>query len=141
MFPLELQQGSRASSRVAAKTRSYSLVVAGNSGFPRELQQGTESSSQSAVINQCFSGFAAWNAGLHWSPSREVGVLLELVWYSGFLVTCSGASCRVLLGLLFSSWDVQGGSYLVAMMGECSLDLARDYPIMVVRVHSVIAGV
>ena len=71
----------------------------------------------------------------------EVGVLLELVWYSGFLVTCSGASCRVLLGLLFSSRDVQGSSCLVAMMGEFSLDLARDYPIMVVKVYSVIAGV
>ena len=72
---------------------------------------------------------------------RELGVLLELGWYSGFPATCGGASCRVLLGLLFSSRDVQGGSSLVAMMGECSLDLARDYPIMVVRVHSVIAGV
>ena len=62
----------------------------------------------------------------------EVGVLLELVWYSGFLVTCSGASCRVLLGLLFSSRDVQGGSCLVAMMRGCSLVTASDYSIIVV---------
>ena len=52
-----------------------------------------------------------------------------------------GLSCRVLLGLLFSSRDVQGGSYLVAMMGECSLDLARGYSIVVVGAHFVIAGV
>ena len=71
----------------------------------------------------------------------EDGVLLELGWFSGFMTTCSGASCRVLLGQLISSMDVQGGSCLVAMMGEFSLDLARDYPIMVVKVYSVIAGV
>ena len=98
VFPLELQQGSRASSQVEAKPQGSSLVVAGNSGFLQELQQGTESSSQSAVINQCSSGFAARDAGLHWSCGRDVGVLLELGWYSGFLVTCSGASYRVLLG-------------------------------------------
>ena len=50
-------------------------------------------------------------------------------------MTCSGASCRVFLGQLISSMDVQGGSCLVVMMGEWSLDLARDYSIIVVRVH------
>ena len=93
MFPLELQQGSWASSRVAAKTRGSSLVVVGNSGFPQKLQQGTESSSQSAVTNQCSSVFAAWNAVLHWSRGGEFGVLLEFGLYSWLLVTCSRASC------------------------------------------------
>ena len=141
MFPLELQQGSRASSRVTAKTQGSSLVVAGNSGFPQELQQGTESSSQSAVINQCSSGFAAQDAVLHWSCGGSVGVLLKLGWYLGFLVTCSGTSCRVLLGCFVSSRDVQGGSCLVAVMDEFSLVLASDYSIIVVEVHPVIAGV
>ena len=71
----------------------------------------------------------------------EDGVLLELGWFSGFVTTCSGASCRVLLGQLISSMDVQGGSCLVAMMGEWSLDLARDYSLVIVGVHSVIVGV
>ena len=71
----------------------------------------------------------------------EDGVLLDLGWFSGFMTTCSGASCRVLLGQLISSMDVQGGSCLVAMMGEWSLDLARDYSLLVVRVDSVVAGV
>ena len=39
MFPLELQQGSWASSHIAAETRSSSLVVSGNSGFAGELPQ------------------------------------------------------------------------------------------------------
>lgn len=58
-----------------------------------------------------------------------------------FLVTCSGASCRVLKGQLISSRDVQCDSCLVAVTGECSLDLSRDYSIVVVWVHSVVAGV
>ena len=45
------------------------------------------------------------------------------------------------LGLLFCSRDMHGGSCLVAMMSECSLDLARDYSIIVVNVHSVIVRV
>ena len=61
--------------------------------FPREFPQGAESSTHSAVRNQCSSGFASWDAGLPWSHGEEVGVLLELGWYAGFLVTCSGASC------------------------------------------------
>ena len=36
---------------------------------------------------------------------------------------------------------MQGGSCLVAMMGEWSLDLARDYSLVIVGVHSVIVGV
>ena len=36
---------------------------------------------------------------------------------------------------------MQGGSCLVAMMGDCSLVLARDYSIIVVRFHSVVVGV
>ena len=75
---------------------------------------------------------------MHWSSGWEVGVLLEIVWYSGFLMTFSGVSCRVLLGQLISTRDVS--ICLVAMMGERSLDLARDYSI-VVRVRFVIAGV
>ena len=109
--------------------------------FPRELQQETESSSQSAVINHCSSAFAAQDSGLLWRRGVEDGVLLELGWFSGFVTTCSGASCRVLLGQLISSMDVQGGSCLVAMMGEWSLDLARDYSLVIVGVHSVIVGV
>ena len=62
-------------------------------------------------------------------------------WYSEFLLTCGGASCRVPLGLLISSRDVQGGSCLVAMTGSCSLVLARSYSLLVVGVHSVVAGV
>ena len=54
-------------------------------------------------------------------------------------MTFSGASCRVLLGQLISTRDVP--TCLVAMMGERSLDLSRDYSIVVVRVHFVIAGV
>ena len=71
----------------------------------------------------------------------EVRVLLEFGWYSGFLVTCSGASCLVLLGRLISSRDVQGGSCLVAMMGGCSLVMASDYSVVVVGVRSVVAEV
>ena len=39
MFPLELLQGSRTSSRVAAETQGSSLVVAGNLGLDGELPQ------------------------------------------------------------------------------------------------------
>ena len=105
------------------------------------MPQGTEISSPSAVRNQCSSGFVAWGAGLHWSRGREVGVLLELGWYSGFLAACSGASCQVLFWQFFSSRDLQGGSCLFAMTGDYSLVLARDYSIIVVGIHSVIAGV
>ena len=52
-----------------------------------------------------------------------------------------GLSCRVLLGQLVSSRDVHGGSCLAAITGECSLDLARGYSIVVVGAHFVIAGV
>ena len=105
------------------------------------MPQGTEISSPSAARNQCSSGFVAWGAGLHWSPGGEVGVLLELGWYSGFQAACSGASCQVLLWQLFSSRDLQGGSCLVAMTGDYSLVLARDYSIIVVRVNTVVAGI
>ena len=140
MFPLDLQQGSRASSGVAAETWGSSLVVAGNSGFPRELPQGTENSSQTAARNKCSSEFAAQDAGFRWIHGTEFGVLLELGWYSGFQAACSGASCQVLLWQLFSSRDLQGGSCLVAMTGDYSLVLARDYSLLVVRVNSVVAG-
>ena len=36
---------------------------------------------------------------------------------------------------------MQDGSYLVAMMGGCSLVLAREYSLLVVWVNSVVAGV
>ena len=91
MFPLELQLGSWASSGVAAETRGSSLV-AGSSRFPRELPQGTESCSQSAARNKCSSEFAAWDVGLQWSRGGEVGVLLRIHWYSGFLATWGGAT-------------------------------------------------
>ena len=68
----------------------------------------------------------------------EDGVLLDLGWFSGFVTTCSGASCRVLLGQLISSMDVQGGSCLVAMSGGYSLDLAWNCSIIVVGVNSVV---
>ena len=141
MFPLELQQGSWTSSRVAIETRSSSLVVAGNADFPLELLQGTQSSSPIAAGNQCSSGVPVWDAGFHCSHGGKLGVLLELCWYSGFLLICNGTSCRVPLGKLVSIRDVQGGSYLVAMMGGCSLVLARDYSIIVVRVNTVVAGI
>ena len=78
---------------------------------------------------------------MHWNRGGEIMVLLELGWYSRFLATCGGASCQVLLGRLIFSRDVQGGSCLVAMMGDCSLVLARDYSIIVVRFHAVVVGV
>ena len=72
----------------------------------------------------------------------------------GFLLSCNGklgfslelqlgcqTSSRVVLGQLISSRDVQGGSCLVAMTGGCSLGIASDYSIVVVRVCSVVAGV
>ena len=73
------------------------------------------------------------NAGSHWSHGGEFGVLLEVRWYSGFLLTCDGTSCRVPLGQLIFNRDVQGGSYLIAVTGGCSLVLARDYSLLVVR--------
>ena len=36
---------------------------------------------------------------------------------------------------------MQVGSFLVAMTGGCSLVLARDYSIIVVRVNTVVAGI
>ena len=77
MFPLELHQGSRASSQVAAETRASSLVVAGNSEFSGELPQCLRPPLE---VQQeiCFSGFAAWDTGLYWSHGGEAGVLLEL---------------------------------------------------------------
>ena len=109
--------------------------------FPREFPQGTDNSICNAARNQLSSGFASWDAGFPWSHGEEVVVLLVLGWYTVFLVTCSGASCQVLLGQLISSRDVQGGSCLVAMMGGCSIVMARDYSIVVVGVHSVVVGV
>ena len=88
--------------------------------------------------NQCSSGFAARDAGLQWSHGRDVGVLLELGCYSGFLTTWGGATCQVFLGQLVSSSDMHGGSCLVVMTGGCSVVLARDYSILVVGVHSVV---
>ena len=90
--------------------------------------------------NQCSSGFAARGVGLQWSRGREVGVLLELGWYSGFLATWGGATCQVFLRQLVSSSNVHGGSCLVAMTGGCSVVLARDYSILVVGVNSVVVG-
>ena len=81
------------------------------------------------------------NAGSHWSHGGEFGVLLEVRWYSGFLVTCSGASYQDILGPLISSRDVEGGPRLVAMTGGCSLVMASDYSVVVVGVHSVVAEV
>ena len=69
---------------------------------------------------------------MYWFHGRDVGALLELGWCSVFLETCGRASCRVLLGRLISSRDVQGGSCLVAMMRGCSLVTASDYSIIVV---------
>ena len=113
MFPLELQQGSWTSSRVAIETRSSSLVVAGNADFPLELLQGTQSSSPIAAGNQCSSGVPVWDARFHWSHGGKLGVLLEFGWYSGFLVTCVGASSQVLLGQLVCSRDLQGAHVLL----------------------------
>ena len=109
--------------------------------FPQEFPQGTESSTRSAARNQCSSGFASWDAGLPWSRGKEVGILFELRWYSGFLVTCSGASYQDILGPLISSRDVEGGPRLVAMTSGCSLVMASDYSVVVVGVRSVVAEV
>ena len=108
--------------------------------FPREFPQVTGSSSRSAVRNECSSEFAAWDAGWPWSSGEEVRILLKLGWYSGFLVICSGTSCRVLLGQLVSSRDMQGGLCLVAVRGGCFL-VMQVTTIIVVVVHSVVAGV
>ena len=118
VFPLELQQGSQTSSGVVAETWVSSLVIAKNLAFPWQLPQGPESSSQSARRNQCPSVFSSWDVGLHWSRGGKVWVHLKLGWYSGFLATCDGASCWVLLGWLISSRDGQGGFCLVAGGGE-----------------------
>ena len=77
---------------------------------------------------------------MYWFHGRDVGALLELGWCSVFLETCGRASCRVLLGRLISSRDVQGGSCLVVLTGGYLLVLARDYSIIVVGVHSVAVG-
>ena len=90
---------------------------------------GTQSSSPIAAGNQCSSGVPVWDAGCHWSHGGKLGVL-KLHWYSGFLLIHNGTSCRVPLGQLASSRDVQGGSYLVAVTGGCSLVLARDYSLL-----------
>ena len=108
MFPLKLQQRSWTSSRIAEDTRSSSLVVAGNLGFPLEFLQGTQNSSPIAAGNQCSSGVPVWDARFHWSHGGKLGVLSELGWYSGFLVTCVEVSSRVILGRLVSSRDVRG---------------------------------
>ena len=42
-----------------------------------------DSSSRSAARNQHSSGFASWDARLSWNRGEEIGVLLELGWYSG----------------------------------------------------------
>ena len=72
------------------------------------------------------------------SHCRELGVPLELGWYSVFLVTCSGASSRVVLGQLISSRDVKGGSCIVAMSGGYSLGFSWDYSNFVVGFNSVV---
>ena len=48
----------------------------------------------------------------------ELGVPLELGWYSGFLSTDGGASSRIVLWRLVSSRFVQSGSNLVTMSGH-----------------------
>ena len=100
MFPLELQQGNWTSSRLAAETRSSSLVVAGNSRFPLELLQGTQSSSPFVAGNQCSSGVPVWDARFHWSHGGKLGVLLEFGWYSGFLGLVLGPPLKFSLGNL-----------------------------------------
>lgn len=134
MFPLELQQGSQSSFPVAAETRASSLVVTGYSGFAGELPQHLRPLFE-VQQELCFSGFAARDAGLHWSRGGEAGVL-ELGCYSGFLETCGGVSCQVLLGRLVSKKDKQSKSCLVAV--TCASSLVLQGIIIVVGVHSVV---
>ena len=135
MFPLELQQGSQSSFLVAAETRASSLVVTGYSGFAGELPQHLRPLFE-VQQELCFSGFAARDAGLHWSCGGEAEVLVKLGCYSGFLVTCGGVSCQVLLGQLVSNKDKQSDSCFVAV--TCASSLVLQGIIIVVGVHSVV---
>ena len=138
MFPLELQQRSQASFTVAAETRASSLVVIGYSGFAGKLPQCLRPLLE---VQQeiCFSEFAARDAGLHWSRDGEAEVLIKLGCYSGFLVTCGGVSCQVLLGQLVSNKDKQSDSCFVTVM--CASSLVFQGIIVVVGVHSVVVGI
>ena len=78
----------------------------------------------STVVMAGNSGFFSSFVGTQGSWRLAVGHPVELSW-----------------GRLISSRDVQDGSCLVAVMGDCSLVLKRDYSIIVVRVNSAVAGV
>ena len=96
MFPLNLQQGSRASSGVVAETRGSSLVVAGNSGFLESYHRGLRAPlelQQKISVPQNLQHRMQDSTGFHWIRGMEFWALLELDWYSGFLATCGGASC------------------------------------------------
>ena len=146
--PLELWQGNRVSPRVASGESGLLSGCSRNSGFfssgcwkfrvfgelPQCLRHPLEVQREI-----CFSGFTARDAVLHRSHGREAGVLPELGWYSGFLATCGGVSCLVLLGRLISGKDMQSGSCLVAVTYGGSLVVQGI--IIVVGVHSIVARI
>jgi len=138
VFPLKLQQRSQASFPVAAETRASSLVVTGYSRFAGELPQCLRPLLE---VQQeiCFSEFAARDAGLHWSCGGEAEVLVKFGCYSGFLVTCGGVFCQVLLGQLVSNKDKQSDSCFVAV--TCASSLVFQGIIVVVGVYSVVMGI
>ena len=93
-FLLELQRETWGPSPVAAEYSQLLLSCGGNSGF----------------LSSCSTGLRVplepwWGT----QSSSLVGG------YSGFLLSCRGASSRVVLGRLFSSRDVQYISSLVAI--------------------------
>ena len=139
MFPLELQQGSQASSRVAAETRGPSLVVVGNSGLAGKLPQ---------CLRVPFEVEQEINVPMDFQHGMQdhTGVVVRKPGFSSSLL---GTQCswRLTVGypVEFSrathrSRDVQGGSCLVAMMVAWTLVLKRDYSIIVVLVNSVFVG-
>ena len=72
--------------------------------------------------------------------AQKLGFSSSLVGTQGSWRLAVGHPVELSWGRLISSRDVQDGSCLVAVMGDCSLVLKRDYSIIVVRVNSVVAG-
>ena len=118
MFPLELQQGSWASSQVVRGNSGFLSSCNRGLGFPLELwlvTLGTQNSSRVVARTQGSSLFAVQDSGFHLSCGRELSFLLKLGGYIWFLSCCFGASYRDVLGRLVSSRDVQVGFSLVTM--------------------------
>ena len=138
-------------SRFAAEKKGLLSSCSGDLGVYLELQRKTWGSSRVAAGDSELLSRCTGNSVFLLCCSLGLRVPLELWWvtwgfsrvwegYLGFLLTCRGASSRVALGKFISSRDVQSGSCLVAMSGGYSLDLAWNFPIIVVRVNSVVVG-